>query len=80
MHEQGILNIPDFIANAGGVICAAVEYQGGTEQQALAAIADKIRVNTTELLTRVTEEGFLPRDAAIQLARKRVEEAMRYRR
>ena len=30
LHEQGILSDPDFIANAGGVICAAVEVQGGT--------------------------------------------------
>ena len=28
LHEKGILNVPDFIANAGGVICAATEYQG----------------------------------------------------
>ena len=39
MHDHGILTIPDFIANAGGVICAAVEYQGGTQQQALTTIA-----------------------------------------
>lgn len=32
LHERGILNLPDFIANAGGVIAAAVEYRGGTEK------------------------------------------------
>ncbi len=80
MHEHGILNIPDFIANAGGVICAAVEYAGGTEQQALATIAEKIRTNTAAVLARVTDEGLPPRVAAIQLARARVEEAMGYRR
>ena len=31
MHTKGILNVPDFIANAGGVICASVEYHGGTQ-------------------------------------------------
>jgi len=80
MHEHGILNIPDFIANAGGVICAAVEHQGGTEQQALATIAEKVGANTAAVLMRVTEEGLTPREAAIQLARARVEEAMGYRR
>jgi glutamate dehydrogenase (NAD(P)+) len=29
LHERGVLVVPDFIANAGGVICAAVEYHGG---------------------------------------------------
>ncbi|NIR59089.1 MAG: Glu/Leu/Phe/Val dehydrogenase, partial [Gammaproteobacteria bacterium] len=26
LHERGVLVVPDFVANAGGVICAAVEY------------------------------------------------------
>jgi glutamate dehydrogenase (NAD(P)+) len=80
MHEHGILNIPDFIANAGGVICASVEYHGGTEQQALAAIEEKIRSNTAAVLERVQHENLLPREAAIRLARSRVEEAQSYRR
>jgi glutamate dehydrogenase (NAD(P)+) len=80
MREHGILNIPDFIANAGGVICAAVEYHGGTQQQALTTIEEKIRNNTAEVLERVKNEGLLPREAAIRLARSRVEEAQSYRR
>jgi len=46
MHEHGILSFPAFIANAGGVICAAVEYHGGNQAQALATIEEKIRLNT----------------------------------
>jgi glutamate dehydrogenase/leucine dehydrogenase len=80
MHEHGILNVPDFIANAGGVICAAVEYRGGTEQQALTAIAENIRANMSEMLSRMAEGDLSPREAAIQLARARVEEAIGYRR
>ncbi len=26
LHERGIVCLPDFIVNAGGVICASVEY------------------------------------------------------
>jgi glutamate dehydrogenase (NAD(P)+) len=80
MHERGILSIPDFIANAGGVICAAVEYHGGTEGQAMAAIAEKIRANTRETLERARTASLLPRSAAIEMARGRVEQAMGYRR
>jgi glutamate dehydrogenase (NAD(P)+) len=79
MHEHGILNIPDFIANAGGVICASVEYHGGTQSQAMAAIEDRIRSNTSEVLERAKEANSRPRDAAVRMARARVEEAMRYR-
>ncbi|MGZ8483511.1 MAG: Glu/Leu/Phe/Val family dehydrogenase, partial [Candidatus Binatia bacterium] len=35
LHKAGTLVLPDFIANAGGVICASVEYHGGTQSQAL---------------------------------------------
>jgi glutamate dehydrogenase/leucine dehydrogenase len=80
LHERGALSVPDFIANAGGVICAAVEYHGGTEAQAFAVIGDKIRANTRAVLERARAERLLPRAAAIDLARKRVTEAQRYRR
>jgi glutamate dehydrogenase (NAD(P)+) len=80
MHEHDILSLPDFIANAGGVICAAVEYQGGTEPQAFAAIEDKIRANTTEVLDRAAREGVPPREAAVSMARSRVVQAMGYQR
>jgi glutamate dehydrogenase/leucine dehydrogenase len=80
MHAQGIVSVPDFIANAGGVICATVEYHGGTQHQAMAAIEEKIRANTAEMLARMQKGHLLPREAALAMARSRVEEAMRYRR
>jgi glutamate dehydrogenase (NAD(P)+) len=80
LHEKGILNVPDFIANAGGVICAAMEYQGASEAAAFAAIEEKLRRNTREVLEAAREQKILPRDAALAMARQRVEKAMRHRR
>jgi glutamate dehydrogenase/leucine dehydrogenase len=80
LHERGTLVIPDFIANAGGVICAAVEYHGGTQSQAFATIEEKIRANTEEVLQRARKNGTLPREAAIELAESRVRKAVEYRR
>jgi hypothetical protein len=48
LAARGLLLLPDFIANAGGVICAAIEYRGGTEGAALALIAEEFRANTAE--------------------------------
>lgn len=67
------------MTNAGGVICAAVEYHGGTEAQAFAMIAEKIRANTRAVLQRARDGGLLPRAAAERLARERVVEAAGYR-
>jgi glutamate dehydrogenase (NAD(P)+) len=80
LHEKGILNIPDFIANAGGVICAAAEYQGAGEAAAFAAIEEKLRRNTREVVEAAQREQILPRDAALAMARGRVEQAMQHRR
>lgn len=80
LHEKGILVLPDFIANAGGVICAAVEYRGGDEAAALATIEAKIRANTRAVLEAAARSGELPRQAAVALAEARVRRAMQFRR
>jgi len=80
LHERGILVVPDFIANAGGVICASVEYHGGSESQALATIEDKIRHNTTAMLGRARSGQSIPRAAATALALERVRAAQSLRR
>ena len=43
LHKRGIVVVPDFIANAGGVICAAIEYRGGTERAAFDYIDERIQ-------------------------------------
>ncbi|HXP06552.1 MAG TPA: Glu/Leu/Phe/Val dehydrogenase [Stellaceae bacterium] len=80
LARRNVLVLPDFIANAGGVICAAIEYQRGTEAAAFAAIDEKIRANTRAVLKSVREEGVLPRTAALSLAKARVNSAMQTRR
>jgi glutamate dehydrogenase (NAD(P)+) len=80
LHERGVLVVPDFIANAGGVICAAMEYRGATQAAAFETIAEKIRVNTAAVLSQVRDKGALPRFAAVDLAERRIREAMSTRR
>ncbi len=80
LHERGVLVVPDFIANAGGVICAATEIQGGSEAAAFAAIEEKIKRNTREVLDAAKASGVLPREAAMTLAEQRVRAAMSTRR
>lgn len=79
LHGRGVLVLPDFIANAGGVICAAVEYHGGSQASALATITDKITTNTRAVLAQVSPQTS-PRTAALRLASERVRAAMAFRR
>ncbi|GAB3535191.1 Glu/Leu/Phe/Val dehydrogenase [Photobacterium alginatilyticum] len=80
LHQQGILCLPDFIANAGGVICASMEYHGATQAAAFDAIQEKVRRNTEEVLCRITTQSVSPREAATALAKERLRKAMAYRR
>lgn len=80
LHERGILCVPDFIANAGGVICAAMEYQGASQSAAFDTIQEKLRRNTREVLETAQRENILPREASMRLARKRIDKAMSFRR
>jgi glutamate dehydrogenase (NAD(P)+) len=80
LHERGVLCVPDFIANAGGVICAAMEYRGATEGAALQTIAEKLRQNTALVLAAARDRGATPRKAALDLALTRVRKAMALRR
>ena len=80
LAARGVTVVPDFIANAGGVICAAMEYTGASQETAFAAIAQRVRANTEAVLSAAKERGVLPREAALELAERRVRQAMRNRR
>jgi len=80
LHRRGVLVLPDFVANAGGVICASVEYHGGNRTQAFETIREKIGSNTRVMLEESVRKGLTPRDAATGIAEARVREAMALRR
>lgn len=80
LHKRGVIVVPDFIANAGGVICAAVEYHGGTQSMAFQTIEEKIQHNTWQILEEAHSKGIIPREAAMSLATRRVKKAMGLRR
>jgi glutamate dehydrogenase (NAD(P)+) len=80
LHEKGVLCVPDFIANAGGVICAAMEYQGASQTAVFEAIAEKVCRNTRFVLDESKTKKILPRKAAMSLALQRVKRAMAWKR
>ena len=80
LHERGVLVVPDFIASAGGVICASMEYRGSTQRAAFDYIDERIRANTRAVLQESRRDKKLPRAAAVALAERQVRGAMQMRR
>ncbi|PIY36310.1 MAG: Glu/Leu/Phe/Val dehydrogenase [Candidatus Aenigmarchaeota archaeon CG_4_10_14_0_8_um_filter_37_24] len=75
-YEKGILIVPDFVCNAGGVISSYVEFIGGNEKQMFEIVKEKVRHNTELVLKKSKEEKMTPRNAALKIAQERVREAM----
>ena len=80
LAERGVLCVPDVVANAGGVICAAAEYRGAGHREAFAEIEEKIRDTTAEVIDRTRHGMLTPRAAAEQMARERLGAALKLRR
>jgi glutamate dehydrogenase/leucine dehydrogenase len=80
LEARGVLILPDFVVNAGGVICAATEFHGGNETTAFLSIDEKIRRNTALLIDKARGAGISMREAALGLATERIWNAQRTRR
>ncbi|UWZ39214.1 Glu/Leu/Phe/Val dehydrogenase [Dactylosporangium roseum] len=85
LHKRGIAIVPDFIANAGGIVAAAhsmdARYSPFTVDPAdiFGMISTKLRANAVAVLEAADRDGLTPHEAAHQLARDRVRVAMRLR-
>jgi glutamate dehydrogenase (NAD(P)+) len=86
LHERSIAVVPDFIANAGGIVAAAhsmaARYSPFVVEPAdiFTMISTKLRANTTAVLDESSSAGLTPHEAAYGLAQKRVLDAMQLRR
>jgi glutamate dehydrogenase (NAD(P)+) len=76
LHKNGIWIIPDFIANAGGVIGSFVEYQGRTEKEAFELIKYKIVKAVRNILTEAAVRQENPRTLAIEMSEQIIYRAM----
>ena len=76
LHKKNILVIPDFVANAGGVISSYVEYINGTKQKMFKLVKEKITNNTSLVLKYAFKRKIKPRDAAVEIAKARVMKKM----
>lgn len=79
LAKKGLLIVPDFVANAGGVISSYLETLHGRPKQMFEFVKDKITENTRLVLDRALQEKITERKAAETIALERVKAAMTYR-
>lgn len=76
LWEKGILIVPDFVANAGGVISSYAEYRGYNPKRMFELVERKIVQATSAVLKKSMRTKRNPRAVALEIAQKRVEAAM----
>jgi glutamate dehydrogenase (NAD(P)+) len=85
LYERGITVVPDFIANAGGVVAAAFAMEARTSvfpveaDTVLTAVSKRLRSNTAQVLMASDLDHSTPHQAARLLAQNRVRAAMEAR-
>lgn len=73
LFKKGIIIVPDFVANAGGVISSYAEYKGLNPKQMFEMVERKIRDSTKEIMEKSLEEKRNSREVAMEIAMKRIE-------
>jgi len=72
LHARGIVALPDFVANAGGVLAGVVGLQGGNADDAFRTVRDRVSGNVRRVQQRAVAGGTDPVAAAVALARERL--------
>ncbi|MEM5870457.1 MAG: Glu/Leu/Phe/Val dehydrogenase [Candidatus Aenigmatarchaeota archaeon] len=72
LFENGVLIIPDIIANAGGVISSYAEYKRMNEHEMFNLVREKIVKNTKLILERSFAKQIATRDVAMEIAKERI--------
>ncbi len=76
LFSKGTIILPDFLANAGGVIGSYAEYKKMDAREAFALIESKITKNTENVLEKSLNLNVTARRAAKEIAKERLLDAM----
>jgi glutamate dehydrogenase/leucine dehydrogenase len=74
LMKKGVVVLPDFVANAGGVISSYCETMGWDSDRMFKVVESKLSENTKIMLDHAKDNDT--RKAAMEIARRRVREAM----
>ena len=78
LFERGVLCLPDFVTNCGGVLGSALEDASARLEQIAAFVEREIGPRITWLLDQADRQQAPPREIAVPLVLRRFEEMQRY--
>ena len=75
LFERGIIIIPDFVANAGGVISSYAEYRGYNPKRMFSIVRKKIQESTRKVMEESMKKSESARTVGMRIAKERIEGA-----
>lgn len=72
LFERGVIIVPDFVANAGGVVSSYAEYRGYAEKEAFELLESKTKEATRRVLEESMKENINPRTVGVEIAKERI--------
>ena len=72
LFKKGILIVPDFVANAGGVITSFAELKGYDLKKPFELVESKIKKSTEIVLKESLNKNLNPRKVAVKLAKEKI--------
>ena len=75
LFERGIIIIPDFVANAGGVISSYAEYRGYNPKRMFSIVRKKIQESTRKVMEESMKKSESARAVGMRIAKERIEGA-----
>jgi len=76
LFKNGILIVPDFVANAGGVISSYAEHLGYNPKKMFETVERKVKKITKLVLEESMKKDENPRKVAFKIAKEKVESRM----
>lgn len=76
LFKRGIFIVPDFVANAGGVISSYAEYRGYNPKRMFELVERKITAAVKNVTAQSLKTGKDPRTIAMAIAQEKVRERM----
>lgn len=75
LFNKGIIIVPDFVANAGGVISSYAEYRGYSPDKMFKLVQNKIRACTKTVMEKSLSENKNPRKIAMEIAMGKISDS-----
>lgn len=72
LHERGIVIVPDFVANGGGIISSYAELQRMNPKEMFKLIDEKISKATNLVMKESLKSNRNPREIGIEIAKKNI--------